>query len=99
MKSRTSRLLYLSALILLFGLAGGAQERTARAPDPRVGLKAGLRDAGTAARNMELVSSLPKPDGFFDPDAPGGRSYTAGARRQRTATAAWNASAAAAARF
>ena len=42
------------------------------AADPRVGLKAGLRDAGTAARNMELVSHLPKPDGFFDPKAPAG---------------------------
>jgi hypothetical protein len=26
-----------------------------------------------AARNMELVSSLPKPEGFFDPKMPGGR--------------------------
>jgi len=31
--------------------------------DPRVGLKPGLRDAGTAARNMELLANLPKPDG------------------------------------
>src|SRR5207247_743523 len=35
-------------------------------------LKAGLRDAGQAARNMELIASLPKPAGFFDPKAPGG---------------------------
>jgi hypothetical protein len=53
---------------------GTAQERPAApaAADPRVGLKAGLRDAGVAVRNMELVSSLPKPDGFFDPKAPAG---------------------------
>jgi hypothetical protein len=38
--------------------------------DPRVGLKPGLHDAGQAARNMELLSTLPKPDGFFDPKAP-----------------------------
>src|SRR3989442_2427544 len=42
------------------------------AQDPRIGLKPGFRDAGTAARNMELVKSLPKPDGFFDPKAPAG---------------------------
>src|SRR5262249_12121274 len=48
-----------------------AQERPSGA-DPRVGLKAGLRDAGVAARGMELVANLPKPQGFFDPKAPGG---------------------------
>jgi hypothetical protein len=45
-----------------------AQER----PDPRVGLKAGMRDAGQAARNMELVASMPKPEGFYDPKQPAG---------------------------
>lgn len=40
--------------------------------DPRVGLKPGFRDAGAAARGLELVSSLPKPYGFFDPKAPAG---------------------------
>ena len=44
----------------------------ANAQDPRVGLKPGFRDAGVAARNMELVKSMPKPDGFFDPKAPAG---------------------------
>ena len=34
--------------------------------------RAGLRDAGMAARNMELLANLPKPDGFFDPAAPAG---------------------------
>jgi len=41
--------------------------------DPRVGLKPGLRDAGHAARNMELVASLPKPEGFYDPKQPAGQ--------------------------
>ena len=41
-------------------------------PDPRVGLKPGLHDAGEAAWNLERVVNLPKPDGFFDPKAPGG---------------------------
>ena len=40
--------------------------------DPRVYLKAGFRDAGEAALNAELVATLPKPEGFFDPDAPAG---------------------------
>jgi len=40
--------------------------------DPRVGLKAGLHDAGQAAKNMELVSSTPRPEGFFDPKFPAG---------------------------
>jgi uncharacterized protein (DUF305 family) len=44
----------------------------ALAPDPRVGLRAGFRDAGEASWNLELVASIPKPDGFFDPDAPAG---------------------------
>ena len=54
-------------------MQGRAQEHAADA-DPRVGLKAGLRDAGTASRNMELVVSLPKPDGFFDPKLPAGET-------------------------
>jgi hypothetical protein len=41
-------------------------------PDPRVGLKAGLRDAGVAAKGIELLANVPKPDGFFDPKAPAG---------------------------
>jgi len=41
-------------------------------PDPRVGLKPGLHDAGEAAWNLERVVNLPKPDGFFDPKAPAG---------------------------
>lgn len=41
-------------------------------PDPRVNLKAGFDDAGEAALNMQLIASLPKPDGFFDPNNPQG---------------------------
>src|SRR5207247_8313949 len=43
--------------------------------DLRVGLKPGFRDAGTAAFNLELIWSLPKPDGFFDPKAPPGTPF------------------------
>jgi hypothetical protein len=71
MKPFTTRFLCLSAVLLSAVVDGGAQERAA-SNDPRVGLKAGLRDAGQAARHMELIASLPKPDGFFDPKSPGG---------------------------
>ena len=66
-------------------VAAGAQERSPApaANDPRVGLKAGLKDAGVAARNMELVANLPKPPGFFDPKEPAGhRDRTGEARNE-----------------
>ncbi len=44
--------------------------------DPRVNLKAGFRDAGEAAMNLERVGTLPKPDGFYDPSSPAGRPMT-----------------------
>ena len=44
----------------------------ARSTDPRVGLDAGFLDAGQAALHLELVANVPKPAGFFAPDAPRG---------------------------
>ncbi|MCI0347221.1 MAG: DUF305 domain-containing protein [Chloroflexi bacterium] len=45
--------------------------------DPRAALAPGLHDAGQAIHNLELVASLPRPPGFFDPrnpaDLPGER--------------------------
>ncbi len=40
--------------------------------DPRAALSAGFTGAGEAALNLELVASLPKPAGFFDPNSPSG---------------------------
>jgi hypothetical protein len=40
--------------------------------DPRANLKPGFRDAQVAAWNLDLVTTLPKPAGFFDPAAPAG---------------------------
>jgi uncharacterized protein (DUF305 family) len=40
--------------------------------DPRTKLKPGFRDAGQAISNLQLVASLPKPPGFFDPANPAG---------------------------
>ncbi len=41
-------------------------------PDPRVNLRAGYADAGEASFNMQRVMSLPKPEGFYDPNNPQG---------------------------
>lgn len=82
MKSVLSRLVCGATVSLGLAVAGHAQAPApaggaaapagAPASDPRVGLKPGLRNAGQAARNMELVATLFKPDGFYDPKAPAG---------------------------
>ena len=72
MKSAAAFGLCVTAVMLAAAIEGGAQQRPADPNDPRVGLKPGLRDAGEAARNMKRISSLPKPEGFFDPANPGG---------------------------
>jgi uncharacterized protein (DUF305 family) len=40
--------------------------------DPRSNLAAGFRDPGQATSNLQLVATLPKPTGFFDPNNPAG---------------------------
>ena len=40
--------------------------------DLRAGLASGFRDAGQVLMNLKLVTSLPKPPGFFDPENPAG---------------------------
>jgi hypothetical protein len=65
----------LAAALLSLVLVGRAQDRpvpTASTTDPRVSLKPGFRDAGVAAKHMTLVAAVPKPDGFFNPNAPAG---------------------------
>ena len=60
-------------LLATWHVAPRAQERPgASTTDPRASLQGGFRDAGVAARNMELLANLPKPEGFYDPDAPAG---------------------------
>jgi hypothetical protein len=46
------------------GAQGAGPSAAPPSPDPRVGLKAGLFDAGTAAWNMRLVSTTPPPEKF-----------------------------------
>jgi hypothetical protein len=78
MRSAAVTGLCLLALATIAVVDGGAQERgnTASTTDPRYTLKPGLHDAGEAAKNMERIASLPKPDGFFDPKAPAGTPAT-----------------------
>jgi len=47
---------------------------TAPSPDPRVGLKAGWFDAGTAAWNLALISNTPPSSAFINKSTPGDRS-------------------------
>jgi hypothetical protein len=65
-----------SALVLSLGVAAQLIAQQARPADPRVGLKPGMRDAGKAAWHLELVASMPKPAGFFDPRSPAGDPTT-----------------------
>jgi hypothetical protein len=59
------------ALLAVASSAAAAQKTdipnpliAAPTPDPRIGLKAGLQDAGTAIWNMKLVAHVPQPQGF-----------------------------------
>ncbi len=69
---------FASVAIVATSLAVGyAQAPTGNEPkpsttDPRANLKPGFRDAQVATWNLDLVATLPKPDGFFDPSAPAG---------------------------
>ena len=69
-----TRLFSVFAFSAALAIGGAAQEKpaTSTTNDPRVGLKAGFRDAGHAAKGLELVATMPKPGGFFDPKAPAG---------------------------
>jgi len=49
-------------------------QQTSTTNDPRVGLKAGLYDAGTASKGMQLVAHQNKP-AVFHPNDPGGLTY------------------------
>jgi hypothetical protein len=76
------RVLCFTAALLAAVAAGHAQSAPQNPPvvppdgptaalhsnDPRVGLKAGYRNAGVAAKNMELVASVPKPAPFEPKD-------------------------------
>jgi len=52
-------------------VAGSAGAQPQGASDPRVGLRAGVHDAGFAAWGLELVGHVAKPEGFYNPEDPG----------------------------
>jgi hypothetical protein len=92
----TSLALSVSFATLCLGQASAPAPSNPRASsdDPRVGLKAGLYDAGEAASGLERIASLPKPPGFApvipDPNAPapapGSPEALAAARNQYGST-------------
>ena len=56
-------------------LACAATPAWGQQPDPRIGLKTGLFDAGMAAGNMELIATVQRPEGFVNPTALGDIFY------------------------
>jgi hypothetical protein len=67
MRAAVKTMMCVGVVVLALMMEGGAQSPAAPQADPRVGLKGGLTDAGVAAKGLELVSNLPKPEGFIDP--------------------------------
>jgi hypothetical protein len=89
MRCTAARFVCFSGLLLFVVIEGAAQQvPPVGTIDQRVGLKAGLRDAGEATKNMEHIASLPKPEGFFDPNAPAGRGSPPESTRPPEAPAA-----------
>ena len=69
------------ALSLLTASAAMAQIDTqviATSNDPRIGLKAGLYDAGSASRNLELIGHADRLSNFADPKDPGSFGFLNG---------------------
>ncbi len=67
-----------AATTLFHAAPASAQEGDSRwwdASDPRIGLEAGIRNPGTAILNMEFISNVPRPDGFYDPENPGNLGF------------------------
>jgi len=77
MRSLATNVLALSAVVLSLAAAGNAQQKPMDPKDPRTGLKPGMRDAGVAAMGMELVSTRPRAEGFYDPANPVGEAMPA----------------------
>src|SRR5688572_7428023 len=61
-----------TSLAVGYAQAPAGNEPKPSTTDPRANLKPGFRDAQVATWNLDLVATLPKPEGFFDPSAPAG---------------------------
>ena len=77
MKSVATKVFALAAVVVSLAVAGNAQQKPMDPQDPRTGLKAGVRDAGVAALGLELVSTRPRAEGFYDPKNPAGEAMPA----------------------
>ena len=83
MKGRVAGRILLNALALTTIAAGNAiaQMETqviATSNDPRIGLKPGLNDAGSASRNLELIGHADRLPNFADPKDPGSFGFLNG---------------------
>src|SRR5215208_1213357 len=58
-------------LVLSGALVSAAAAQLPTTDDPRVGLSAGLDDAGVAEQGLDLAAHLNKPEGWFNPANPG----------------------------
>jgi hypothetical protein len=65
-----------ASMVSTIGLCIAAAPATAQAPDPRVGLRAGLQDAAQAIRNLEMVGHVAKPGAYIDATRPGDLGFT-----------------------
>jgi len=64
--------LVLACALAVLGIAPGvAAAQLPTTDDPRVGLSAGLDNAGTAGLGVDLAAHLNKPPGWFNPNNPG----------------------------
>ncbi|MEU2615469.1 hypothetical protein ABZ570_28420 [Micromonospora sp. NPDC007271] len=63
----------LAAGLLMVGVLPGTA--SAAEPDPRIGLRAGWLDAGSAISNLEQVAHRDKPAGMVDPANPGNGGF------------------------
>src|SRR5262245_1008078 len=64
-------------LMVILALTATVAAQQAKQPpaDQRVGLRPGVTDAGVAARHIELLAHLPRPEGFDDPTGTGGLAF------------------------
>ncbi len=75
---------WLTLAMVASGAAAQADTATAPLPprftwdpnDPRLGLAPGWMDAASAARGLEHIASIPRPEGFFNPATPGDNRFT-----------------------
>jgi hypothetical protein len=68
--SRFSCSLIVLASVLVTGTATAQGDSAITSNDPRIGLRPGLNNAGEAARNLELIGHVDRPQNFGNPQNP-----------------------------